>query len=97
MEEAIKLAIEGGYDGGDINFLIKLPYYARSQIWIDPLFWQSLGRALDWGETVNTQLDLVIDPILYEKAWRNSWHRFIDHLIEGKDPESFFKSLLANK
>lgn len=26
--------------------------------------------------------------------WKNEWHRFIDHLAEGKDIDSFFESLL---
>lgn len=26
--------------------------------------------------------------------WRYHWHRFIDHLAEGKDAESFFAALL---
>lgn len=30
----------------------------------------------------------------YIEAWVMEWHRFIDHLAEGKDAESFFKDLL---
>jgi hypothetical protein len=26
-------------------------------------------------------------------AWRFHWHRFIDHLADGKDAESFFAAL----
>lgn len=26
--------------------------------------------------------------------WKKKWHRFIDHLAEGKDPESFFSNLI---
>lgn len=29
----------------------------------------------------------------YEDDWKKMWHRFIDHLAEGKDAESFFESL----
>lgn len=28
------------------------------------------------------------------EAWLHHWHRFIDHLAEDKDPESFFTELL---
>lgn len=45
----------------------------------DPDFWKALGAARKW-EDVN--------------AWRFHWHRFIDHLAEGKDVESFFASLV---
>jgi hypothetical protein len=27
------------------------------------------------------------------KIWIDHWHRFIDHLAEGKDAESFFASI----
>jgi hypothetical protein len=30
-----------------------------------------------------------------EKYWKKFWHRFIDHLAEGKDAESFFQALDA--
>jgi hypothetical protein len=28
-----------------------------------------------------------------EKYWKKFWHRFIGHLAEGKDAESFFQTL----
>jgi len=35
------------------------------------------------------------DMYRYEvPAWSYHWHRFIDHLAQGKDVESFFKDLL---
>jgi hypothetical protein len=44
----------------------------------DPDFWKALATARKW-EDVN--------------AWRFCWHRFIDHLADGKDAESFFADL----
>jgi hypothetical protein len=44
----------------------------------DPDFWKALSTARKWE-----------DP----NAWRFHWHRFIDHLAEGKDAESFFATL----
>jgi hypothetical protein len=44
----------------------------------DPDFWKALATARKW-EDIN--------------AWRFHWHRFIDHLADGKDAESFFASL----
>jgi hypothetical protein len=44
----------------------------------DPEFWKALATARKW-EDVN--------------AWRFHWHRFIDHLADGKDAESFFAAL----
>ena len=44
----------------------------------DPDFWKALSTARKW-EDVN--------------AWRFHWHRFIDHVPDGKDAESFFAAL----
>ena len=44
----------------------------------DPDFWKALSTARKWEDT---------------NAWRFHWHRFIDHLADGKDAESFFASL----
>src|SRR6266446_10494025 len=44
----------------------------------DPDFWKALATARKWGDA---------------NAWRFHWHRFIDHLADGKDAESFFAAL----
>jgi hypothetical protein len=44
----------------------------------DPDFWKALVKARKWGDV---------------NAWRFHWHRFIDHLADGKDAESFFAAL----
>jgi len=97
VEQAIREAVKGGYKASSLDFLLNLPEYAQSQLWIDPLFWLALSKARDWkvtdycfgcgydeGSTDNT-------PV-----WKVKWHRFIDHLADGKDAESYFKSLLGN-
>lgn len=86
IEQAIREAIEkGGYvensgiplSNGDI-------FRAYEVTVLDPLFWQALGKARGWGD----------DPKygVYTE-WRIHWHRFIDHLAEGKPAEDFFKDL----
>jgi hypothetical protein len=50
-------------------------------------FWQSLGKALGWDEK-RCFLQKYRD-----NEWQYQWHRFIDHLAEGKDAESFFETL----
>lgn len=95
--QAIERAVEGGFEGNE-SFLLNLPEYAKCQIWLDPSFWQCLGKALNpeglrikngFGETVSLES---------QSAWyKTTWHRFIDHLIEGKDAESFFRELLSAK
>lgn len=74
---------------------------------LDPTFWQALGKAEGWKESdayhmkgylkqhpdgsVTTHMQQVIDQ------WQTAMHRFIDHLIDGKDIDSFFLNLLTDK
>lgn len=56
-------------------------------VFLDPTFWQALGKARGWRKDWPTE---------GSPDWLFHWHRFIDHLAEGKDAESFFESLLNN-
>lgn len=95
MKEAIQKAMEGGwepvlnskeyrYSIGNGNRIRILEDYHE---FLDPLFWQALGKAFGWeivsGSNMNHQ-------------WTQEWHNFISHLIMEKDIESFFKDLLTN-
>lgn len=60
-----------------------------NEIFLDPLFWKSLGKAMEWENNVYVEGKGIRDV----KEWKQQWHRFIDHLAEGKDAESFFESL----
>ena len=105
IEQVIKKAIEGGFDneyartaidGDPIVFDKCLPY-----IFMSSFFWQSLGEAMGWGETDRGfDLDAMSMggvPITKEtkdkKDWKHYWHRFIDHIAEGKSIEKFFEEL----
>ena len=67
MEQAIKIAIENGWDkmigisDHIINTPKNIPWYLRNNIHgqlsvcNDPLFWQALGKGLGWGRV--TQKD----------------------------------------
>jgi hypothetical protein len=87
VHQAIKDAVEKGgyrYRWWKVNDLESNEGYngfqlrALSEHFQDPDFWKALATARRW-EDVN--------------AWRFHWHRFIDHLADGKDAESFFASL----
>lgn len=86
IEQAIKEAVEkGGYNGDP-----SLPAWSQKLPWkdvfLDPSFWQALGRAWGWRDDEGT---------LYgRKMWHTQWVYFIDHLAQEKDAESFFESLL---
>lgn len=64
-----------------------------SEWFLDPAFWQALGKArglhhdyhMEAGERVYAG---------HTGKWKAEWHRFIDHLAEGKSAEDFFKELL---
>lgn len=65
-------------------------------IFLDPLFWQALGRARGWamggtGRMYHDEYGVGGYPSMF--VWQEKWHRFIDHLAEGKDAESFFAAL----
>jgi len=99
IEETIQKAIDGGYtvgwfkpssvksvEDGEITYLSSdfLPVKEKlAKVLISPLFWQSLGKAMGWWGTNSNG----------KEQWVNKWHRFIDHLAEGKDAESFFSNL----
>jgi hypothetical protein len=80
MKEAIKKAIEGGYN---VKSYCENTSCNDSHALYDPLFWQALGKAEGWKGTEE------------EPRWAEEWHSFIDHLAEGKDIELYFTNLLS--
>jgi hypothetical protein len=87
IQQAIRDAAEKGgyrYRSWKVNNLEQnvgyntLQLRALSEHFHDPDFWKALALARKWE-----------DP----NAWRFHWHRFIDHLADGKDAESFFATL----
>lgn len=70
-----------------------------SEVREDPLFWQALSKAEWWEGRISHDVfkaELYGDIEYHDvEPWIYHWHRFIDHLAEGKDIESFFKDLLA--
>lgn len=92
IQQAIEKAIEGGWGmGSDQNE--KLFPFVRD-VWSDPLFWQSLGKALGWGDESECPLACCggICPINIP-MWQSQWHRFVDALSEGKSADDFFSDL----
>jgi hypothetical protein len=57
----------------------------ETEILLQPHFWSALGKARGWGYEKKWQYNGAV--------WLESWHRFIDHLADGKDAESFFATL----
>lgn len=106
IEDGIEKAMEGGFKnamgGAGILSEPNLTEGNLSIYFLDPLFWQSLGKAMGWnqgdigvcsscgsrGEAENHVKCNCSEPLpeIIEE-WLYQWHRFIDHLAEGKDAE----------
>lgn len=87
MEVAIKIAIKNGYADhaycNEFDMYESYTSYCHSTVCLDPLFWQCLGKGLEWGKET---------PIGIVTTWESEWHYFIDHLIEGKNINNFFEN-----
>jgi len=97
IESAIKEAVEkGGYKRPVVITVGEKEIYDEDgyQTFLDPLFWQALGKSRGWGKkTLSNGLVANVGRDGYINVWHSYWHDFIDHLAEGKDAESFFKDL----
>lgn len=95
IKEVFKKAIEGGLDAEEIfNEDDEIKALANPELfYLDPLFWQSLGRAgvvsPDWKNYKDGTMKLATGRTL----WQQTWVDFVDHLAEGGTPESFFNQL----
>lgn len=93
IEKAYGLAVSYGYDG-------RLYAPISNTEWLDPLFWQALGKSLGWTAHCDKAFleGFAHKPSTCEgckkAAWVNRWHQFIDHLASGGTPDDFFTNLL---
>lgn len=109
MKEAIQKAIEGGWNQGykishygvmgDVLLVkgVRSRALIEAEIREDLLFWQALGKAMGWdGKPFGISIPNGGETVVHKTKdeWKNNWHRFTDHLAEGKDVESFFNELL---
>jgi hypothetical protein len=93
LETCIREAVEnGGYPGSGYFSYKSLgaKQQAENYMLLDPLFWQSLGRARGWHKEPFAMNGAWL---MADSEWKLNWFRFIDHLAEGKDAESFFAAL----
>lgn len=111
METAIWEAVKkGGYSpafGGE-DWSLGIGYvivddercYPISDTFLDPAFWQALGRARGWGGHVNYTIDEHMkheSSLHIDGGWDVPTYQMIrlaEHLAEGKDAESFFATLI---
>ena len=112
LQETVLKAIEGGYKGGKIwgregdVYILRNEHGDRygtlteEQILLDPLFWQSLGKALGWRvgsmegmEKISPEVVRTHFSRMVSSEWRWNWHRFVNVLADGKTGGSFFEDL----
>lgn len=91
--ETIQKAIKGGYkkEFGYLGPSLERDYF---EIFLDPLFWLSLGKALEWEDEKFYQFE-PSHSFMGEKMPEAKWYfrSFMNHIWEGKSAEEFFKSL----
>lgn len=106
INEVISKAIEGGwgkerFSAEHLNLRIVNTDFGSIDmpldcIFLDPLFWKSLSKAMGWKlkkdlmithDTVFMFGDKKIDE------WQYYWHRMIDKLSSGGTIEEFFQEL----
>jgi len=98
LQQAIEKAIEGGYDcidktSYDEHYTVRgEDWVQQSDILLDPLFWQALGKTQGWG---NTPMDFYGSRFELRKRTEieHKQHLLLDHINEGKDIESYFAGL----
>ena len=105
MNEAIKLAVEkGGYrPKGYSSFdnyspaqktqaIVKMKF--KERIVLDPLFWQALGKALEWD--LGDEIDEAVFGEPKEKPyWLQYALDYHELLLTNSSTEKFWKELLT--
>lgn len=99
MEQALAKAYGAGYIPKPIDGSFAIEYnekgqtekyvVSKSEILLDPLFWQCLGKAMGWGDLTVSRDDWTTQP-----KWLYEWKNLVEHLAKNKDTESFFNELL---
>ncbi len=107
IEEAILLAVEGGYEPFK-SFKLSIADKLEQTDFETIICWRA-GKAhgsikfprvfLDpnfWqclGKSLGWGFDYLVDPSSHyaQDEWEDKWHEFIAHIALGKSPDSFFE------
>ena len=80
----------------DSTFVVPM-----EETFLDPRFWQALGRALGWHEACDLAITCTHE---HEEChsyrgyyWMVQWHCFIQALADGNTPEAFFARLASSQ
>ena len=94
IQEAIKKAIEGGFE---YSYADKDPDLENSK-WMylsTPSFWQCLGKSMGWSECIKGghEEGKNFCGNNHIPQWKVEWHELIDCLASGKSIEDYFNQL----
>jgi hypothetical protein len=71
------------------------------ETFLDPQFWQALGRALGWSEACDLAMSCRHGAEAGQRCrgsyWMYQWHCFIQALADGNTPEAFFAHLPSSQ
>jgi len=108
ISEAVKLAVENGWkDGEEIEAALYMGQKMNLEyvVLLDKNFWIALGKGMGWKEEWEQCLgsihckrgvDEKHNPCIFDKypaQWKTKWHEFLDCLIGGGTPDSYFSTL----
>ena len=99
--------METSYDGANNEFSgwtrkdnLSTFLVPTEETFLDPRFWQALGRALGWSEVCDLTIIYVHGDEECQRCrgyyWMYQWHCFIQALAEGNTPEVFFHHLTSS-
>ena len=96
ISQAIKLAIENGWKIPSRWSSFTVEWLSDNKdalgwFFLDPKFWEALGRGLGWEGTTYIQIGSKINENAPD--WKHQMHLFIGHLAIGGSPEKFFEGL----
>lgn len=89
FEKAVQIALENGYN--------RDRYISREHALLDREFFIALGKGLGWSverKNYATYYHPLSTFTVHGNEADFHWHRFIDHLAEEKDIDSFFADLI---
>lgn len=108
-KEIIEKAIEGGFnDANDNDFILDFAKYHNTYepILMMPLFWQALGKSLNFGACVwcDGSGFAINEDICYrckgkgrtDDESRKIAHRFFELILTNGDTEKFWQEILSN-
>lgn len=111
IKEAVKGGYDDDFGVNTPRFKEYEHWQIRNQFQmycLDPLFWQALGKARGWIDANYPNGEMRCENKLgrcearyceyggYKNPKQQAMY-FFDHIMDGKDAESFFKELLSNK